>query len=78
MKRTLATVLLCLLLAPPAWAGMQEGLAADKRGDYATALREWRPLAEQGDSDAQFNLGLMYYNGQGVAQNYAKAATTKR
>ena len=60
MKRTLATAFLCLMLATPAWAGFDEGLAAAKRGDYATALREWRPLAKQGDADAQYNLGVMY------------------
>ncbi len=32
-----------------------------------------RPLAEQGDADAQFNLGVMYDNGQGVPQDYAQA-----
>ncbi len=54
MKRTLATVFLCLLLATPAWAGFDEGVAAYHRGDYATALREFRPLAEQGDAAAQW------------------------
>ncbi len=48
-------------------------LAAYQRGDYATALREWRALAEQGDAKAQFNLGIMYSNGQGVPQDYAEA-----
>ena len=38
-----------------------------------TALREWRPLAEQGNANAQFFLGFMYDNGQGVPQDYAKA-----
>ena len=38
----------------------QVGLDAYNRGDFATALREWTPLAEQGDADAQSNLGLMY------------------
>ncbi len=37
-------------LTAPAWAGFDEGWAAYNRGDYATALREWRPLAEQGDA----------------------------
>ncbi len=60
-------------LTAPAWAGWDEGVAAAKRGDYATAIREWRPLAEQGNANAQFNLGLMYDNGQGVPQDYAKA-----
>ena len=57
---------------PPARAGydegraaynrgdFDEGMAAAKRGDYATALREWRPLADQGEARAQHNLGVMY------------------
>ena len=60
-------------LTAPAWAGFEEGEAPYNRGDYATAIREFRPLAEQGDAYAQFNLGLMYDNGQGVPQDYAKA-----
>ncbi len=65
MKRILATVFLCLLLATPACAGYDEGMEAHKRGDFAAALREWRPLAEQGNADAQYNLGFMYENAQG-------------
>ncbi len=60
-------------LTAPAWAGFDEGVAAAKRGDYATALREWHPLAEQGVAAAQFNLGIMYDNGRGVPQDYAEA-----
>ncbi len=60
-------------LTAPAWAGSDEGMAAYNRGDYATALREWRPLAKQGYAKAQYNLGLMYCNGEGVPQDYAKA-----
>ncbi len=73
MKRTLAAVLFCLLLATSAWAGFDEGWAAYNRGDYATALSEWRPLAEQGYVEAQSNLGLMYRQGRGVPQDYAEA-----
>ena len=36
-----------------------KGLAAAQRGDYAAALQEWRPLAERGNVDAQFNLDWM-------------------
>ena len=36
-------------------------------------LRELLPLAEKGDASAQNNLGIMYEEGQGVAQNYAEA-----
>ncbi len=60
-------------LTAPAWAGWDEGVAAYHRGDYAAALREFRPLAEQGNAKAQYNLGLMYYNGEGVPQDYAEA-----
>ncbi len=43
-------------LTAPAWADYNAGVAAYKRGDYATALREWRPLAEQGNAGAQNNV----------------------
>ncbi len=46
-------------LTAPAWAGWDEALAAYKRADYATALREFRRLAEQGNAKAQNTLGLM-------------------
>ena len=48
-------------------ADFQKGLTAYDRGDYATALREWKPLAEQGNASAQFNLGVMYDKGRGVS-----------
>jgi len=59
-------------LAVPAWAGFDEGMAAYERGDYETALREWRPLAELGDADAQNNLGVIYSFGLGVAYDYVQ------
>ncbi len=58
-------------LTAPAWAGFYEGLAAYRRGDYATALREFRPLAEQGHANAQRNLGVMYI--QGVTLDFVQA-----
>ena len=51
----------------------QKGLAAAHSGDFATALREWTPLAKQGNADAQYNLGVMYENGQGIPKNYKTA-----
>ena len=50
-----------------------KGMEAAQAGDFATALKEWQPLAEQGNANAQNNLGLMYVNGQGVLQDYAEA-----
>ena len=54
-------------------ADFQKGYSAYQSGDYATALREWTPLAKQGDAKAQSNLGLMYSYGQGVPQDYKTA-----
>ena len=51
----------------------QKGYDAYGKGDYATALKEWKPLAEQKYVDAQYHLGLMYYNGEGVQQDYTNA-----
>ncbi len=48
-------------------------MAADQRGDYATALREFRPLAEKGGASAQYNIGIMYDKGRGVPQDDAEA-----
>jgi TPR repeat protein len=52
---------------------LQDGYAAYQRGDYRTAFRIWKPIAEQGDADAQYNLGVMYANGTGVAEDYVQA-----
>ncbi len=64
---------LLLLFSTPALADFADGKAAYDKGDYATALKEWKPLAEQGNAKAQNNLGNMYYNGEGVTQDYKSA-----
>jgi uncharacterized protein len=51
----------------------ENAVAAYQRGDYATALKLWHLLAENGDADAQFHLGVMYESGQGVLRNDADA-----
>lgn len=43
------------------------------RGDHAEAVKLIRSLAAQGNADAQLNLGTMYANGQGMAQDDAEA-----
>ncbi len=73
MKRIALAAVLLVMLAGPAWAGFDEGVAAYERGDYATAIKEFRPLAEQGDALAQYGLGVMYEVGKGVPQDYAEA-----
>jgi TPR repeat protein len=56
-----------LLGASSASADIQAGIAAWDREDFVGAIREWRPLAERGDADAQFNLGQAYKLGKGVS-----------
>ncbi len=51
----------------------QTGFDAYKKGDFATAIYYWRPLAENGDVQAQFNIGIMYLYGQGVKVDVAEA-----
>jgi len=78
IKSLLAALVVSLSLAAPVLAGpFEDGRAAYNRGEYATALRLWHPLAEQGDAIVQLNLGLLYYWGHGVlqdsVQNYVEA-----
>lgn len=68
--RILATLVLVTTFAAPVWAGFDEGMAAYERGDYSTTLKEWRPLAEQGDPTAEHHLGWLYVIGRGVPQDY--------
>ena len=70
----LPVLLLTLLMGTPAFSDdFQKGLTAYNSGDYATALREWTPLAEQGDATAQYKLGVIYQTGRGVLQDYKTA-----
>ena len=73
--RNLVSIFLLLLLTLHSVlaADFKKGLDAAKKGDFETALKEWRPLAEQGDSYAQYNLGLMYDYGEGVIEDYTLA-----
>ena len=76
MKKLLLTFLIILfsLTSNVVWsADYNKGLTAYYSGDYATALREWKPLAEQGDASAQYNLGVMYDKGDGFVQDYKTA-----
>jgi uncharacterized protein len=66
--------LAAMVAAVPAFADFQAGLDAYQKGDYVGAAKEWRPLAEEGDPVAQYNLGLLYLDGHGVPQSSAEAA----
>jgi TPR repeat protein len=75
LMRILAGVVAVFLTGGAAVAGpVEDGTAAYSKGDYATALRLWKPLAEGGDASAQHNLALLYEDGKGVPQDYAEAA----
>jgi TPR repeat protein len=75
----LPVLLLTLLVGTPVFsADFQKGLTAAQNGDFATALREWEPLADQGYAYAQTSLGVLYENGYGVPQNYKTAVKWHR
>jgi hypothetical protein len=59
--------------APVAASSIEDAFAAYDRGDYVTALLLFRPLADQHNARAQFVLGNMYANGEGVQQDYVAA-----
>ena len=76
MKRyvIISTVLLLqLLFVLPVGASLGKGLEALKRYDFKTVIKEWKPLAEKGNSDVQSVIAVLYHTGQGVKQNYKKA-----
>ena len=77
MKRCLV-ILAVLLVAWPVWApasaaDLGEGIDAYRRGDGAAALAVFEPLAEQGDRNAQFMMGVLHEDGVGIAKDMAKA-----
>src|SRR5947199_52462 len=63
------------LLVGSAMAGpFEDGYAAYTRGDYPTALQFFVPLAEAGNRDAEYSVGVMYANGRGLPQSFIEAA----
>ena len=71
---TVMLALVVLLVAAPTWADFRAEVEAYDRGDYATAMKEWRPLAELGNAPAQVALGWMYTEGKGVPPDDKEAA----
>ncbi|HEX5337816.1 MAG TPA: tetratricopeptide repeat protein [Gallionella sp.] len=83
--RRIAILCLFMTVSTAAIAGFDEGLTAFNNKDYVNAIKEWESLAIQGDENAQYNLGVMYYQGIGVAKDdkqaiywYDKAAKSGR
>jgi uncharacterized protein len=69
-----AGLVLSLALAGPVIAApWEDATEAYNRQDYATAVRLYKPLADQGDAHSQYNLGVMYVNGQGVPKDDTQA-----
>ena len=77
-----SSLVTCLLLAlvsascayrVPHEEDFQAGMEAYAKQDYKTAMEKWRPLAEDGNTSAQVNLGVLYYEGRGVPRNYEEA-----
>lgn len=72
------TIILSLMAAPimandSKTAEFSDGLTAFIKGDHASALRVWAPLAKQGNRDAQYHMAHMYQTGTGVKQDEMKA-----
>ena len=73
MKKALMTMALAVA-ALGAWAGdFEDGVAAHEAGNYQAAAASFMRSAQQGNVNAQFNLGVMYDNGRGVRQDDAEA-----
>jgi uncharacterized protein len=72
-KYLVAAVLAAALAAPLSAQSVKAGIDAWQRADYAAAVGIWRPLAEGGDADAQFNLGQAYRLGRGVPLDLSAA-----
>lgn len=73
MKKLFVAITFALGLHATAHAGFTEGANAYNANNYALALKEITPLAKAGNADAQHLLGLMYYMGRGVPQDYKQA-----
>lgn len=70
-------LLFCFLIFLPIAAAsqtVQDGVTAYSQGNFSKAFRIWMPIAEAGDEIAQFNLGLLYFNGEGVPKDHHEAA----
>ena len=76
--RSLLITLVALPCPPPlvpavSTAGLEEGVEAYSASDHETALKQIKPLAEEGDPEAQYKLGRMYYTGEVVPIDDRKA-----
>lgn len=73
MHRALLAFMLAIATPVAAQAGYLAGVHAFNNGDFAAAYTELAPLAEEGNSGAQYYLGQMYLTGRGVERDEARA-----
>ena len=73
MKNILYTIILSFLFSSVCLADWEAGVDAYDAGDFQTALKNWIPLAEQGDARAQIHVYMMHSHGEGVTQNDKEA-----
>ena len=76
--RYIIGVVLILFASMVQSADFKKGLDAYNKGDFKIAYKELHQLAEQGDAGAQYNLGFMYDNGEGVLQDDKRAVNWYR
>ncbi len=78
MRRVFLGIAIIVMLGaqsqPQTQAGFQDGLLAYHRGDHAVAMEIWRPLAERGNASAQYMVGYLYAQGEGVEASSRTAA----
>ena len=73
MNKKLLSLCLLLLISMSSFGNnFEKGARAFNFGDYRTAYDIWYPMALNGDSNAQHNIGRMFYEGLGVRQNYSE------
>ena len=75
LKHLIAASLIVGAASPLSAQSVKAGIDAWQRADYSKAVTIWRPLAERGDADAQFNLGQAYRLGRGATINLGAAKT---
>ena len=68
-----SSTFLLFLSSTVALADYEDGVEAAFSGDYDTAFKEFTIAAEEGLSLAQYNLGILYFTGQGVEQDFDEA-----
>lgn len=73
MKRALLAIVLSVMVGQPALADFDSAMAAYRVQDFKQAFEEFYQEAVQGHETAQFNVGVLYYRGEGTQRDVVKA-----